>query len=76
MKTLLEQAKEIKIRTRTYKKIEDEEIELALAWMKDEITIKQLNGVSLKLKSSGNALYRVAIVLKEAYRKGKLVIKK
>lgn len=73
-KTLLEKAKSAKCQGSPKYKITDEHIELAIAWMKDEIRFKQLNVALGKPVNSGNILYSVAIWLREAYRNGKINI--
>lgn len=47
--------------------ITDEEVELALSWMKDEITTAQV-AVAYNLTQQSNCLYRVSLALKKAYR--------
>ena len=49
-------------------------IELAFAWLKDEITNKQINTIMGK-KYGGNSIYAVAVWLREAYKKNKLILK-
>lgn len=73
-KTLLQKAKEIEPKKTKYN-IKDEHIELAFAWLNDEVTNKQINFILGKKSSGGNALYAVAVWLREAYRQGKLKIK-
>jgi len=51
------------------------EISLALLWIKNELKYSDINkkwGYGVK---SANALYRIAVCLREAYREGRLVIK-
>jgi hypothetical protein len=58
----------------------DEEIELALAWLQDRVTLTQVvfalygAGEVVKRSYGGNALYRVAVSLREAHRQGKLKV--
>lgn len=48
--------------------------EVVIAWLKDEISITQINK-GLKKTNSGNVLYALASLTKEMYRLGKIVIK-
>ena len=56
--------------------ITPEHIELALAWMKGEIGLKQVSVALNQNPKAGHGLYSIAIYLREAYRKGNLTIKK
>ena len=79
MKTLLEKAKAVEVRQRNIAPPTDEEIELMFAWMKGDITLKQMNiafGNNKGDKYSGNILYRVAVWMREAYRQGKIKLTK
>ena len=70
--SLLSEAKKHTVRSRTTK---PEEKELALGWMKDEVTNTQ---VAFALTGKANqtvALYRIAHALKDLYKEGKLNIK-
>lgn len=70
MKTLLEKAKEVKLRYRTRTDYSKEEIELAIAWMKDEIRVGQVGKV---LGKGSTAIgYRLAMLIRAAYRQGKI----
>lgn len=73
-KTLLQQAKEIKVLKRRVR-VSDEHIELAIAWMKDEIGLGQINIVMGQKISGGNVLYNISVWLREAYRKGIIKVK-
>lgn len=53
--------------------ITDEHIELAFAWLKNEIQLARIADV-LNTKPTG-AGYRLARILREAYLQGKLVMK-
>jgi hypothetical protein len=75
METLLEKAKKVPVRSRIKRSISGEDIELALAWMKGEVTLSQVAKVSRHKTSSGNVLYRVAVCLREAYMQGLIKIK-
>ena len=71
--TLLEKAKEVKLsRIKGLKEISDEHIDLALAWLKDEIRATQF-GVAMGYKLElGNYQRHLSIILKEAYKKGRI----
>ena len=49
--------------------ITNEEIEVALAWLRDEVQATQMN-IYLGTGPTGNYLYWMAIRLREAYRRG------
>jgi len=67
MATLLEKAKGLK--TKRLSKVSDEEIELALAWVNDEVSFTQV--MAVVQKKSGSAAYgKLAIALK-AYLQNK-----
>lgn len=72
-RTLLEQAKEIKVK-RSYAtgKITGEEIELAMAWMKDDIRLVQINKLLGYRTNTGHTLYKIACWIREGYRRGKI----
>lgn len=76
MKTLLELAKEVKIKHRTglSQNATSEEIELAIAWAKDEITLGQVSTVLFGEKTAksigGRTLYTIACLLRAGIRKG------
>lgn len=81
--TLLELAKKIEIRQRLANLVEtatEEQIELALAWAKDEIRLGQFTqimwGKGSSLNVGGKALYTIACWLKAAIKKGILIEKK
>lgn len=72
METLLEKAKKSSVKKRKLK-INEEEIDLVLAWMKDEIMMKDVARV---LEITPTAVYgKIALVIREAYIKGKIIIK-
>jgi len=76
--TLLEKAKKIMIVRPIKKSPDKEEIELAIGWLKSEVGLTQILKVLNRYKGNhytGNCLYRVAICLREAYRKGIIKIK-
>ena len=74
-KTLLEKAKEVPVRKKHDLKITDEHIEIAFAWIKGDIRLKQICIAFGKKESSGNVLYTIAVILREAYQQGKLKLK-
>lgn len=74
MATLLEKAKSYDKRNpRTA--IKAEEIELALAWLKGEITMSQASAATGLKKPSGTILYRLSLCLREAYKQGIIQLK-
>lgn len=73
-KTLLEKAREISVRSCVSKKMEDEHIELALAWIKGNIKLRQINIVLGRNPKTGSSLYFIAMCLRAAYREGLLKI--
>ncbi len=75
MKTLLERVKEIKATPTRKLPITDEQIDVAISWLKDEITLSQINKATGNVSTSANGLYRMAVWLREAYRREKLVEK-
>jgi len=74
--TLLQKAKKVKQKINKPLIVNSEEIELAFAWLKDEIGLRQMSAVLGISYSGGSCLYRISIILKEAYKKGILKIKK
>ena len=72
-KTLLEKAKAVKMGRRDTI-ITDEHVELALAWIRDEVNLSQINVALKKSRQSGNVLYKMATSLREAHRQGKIKI--
>ena len=52
------------------------ELELALAWIKGEVNGSQVSRALDDEPKSNNILYRVALLLREAYAKGLIVEKK
>jgi hypothetical protein len=71
--TLLEQAKSIERRKQKYE-FNDETLELALAWLHDDVTSKQVAVTLLGNYKSFNHLYPLALILQEAVRKKKIKI--
>lgn len=73
--TLLEMALSRQGKTgRKAKLVSNEEIELAFAWMKGLVGYQQLNFALRAGTGSNNVLYRMAIVLRDAYQKGRIKI--
>jgi hypothetical protein len=74
--TLLERAKEHPTPDR-HRPVSEEEIELALAWLKDEITFTQVSRVLLSEKrTKTNAYGRLCVILQEAYQKDRIAVAK
>lgn len=76
--TLLEQAKKIEVRVggnkKQYTQYTFEDLELVMAWIKDEVSATQICKILGKNKNSGNYLYYIAAVLKKFYLEGKIKI--
>ena len=72
--TLLEKAKNIAMFRSGKSPLNEEELDLVLAWFNDEVTTKQASQV-LGKKGMNYASY-VSTLLKRAYLSGKLEIKK
>ncbi len=69
---IVEQAKSV---DRLRRAVTEDELALAFAWMKDELGLNQVVSVK-KLGAFGSTvLSRIAVVLRHAYRKGRLTIK-
>ena len=77
--TLLEKAKKVSCGKITKNQITDETCELCIAWVKNEITLKQAStviyGEGASASRGGNILYFFASVLKRMYEDGKIIIK-
>lgn len=73
MKTLLQQAKSLGRLQRARKDYSPEEQELAIAWLKDEIGIEQLNRVTGR--SGTNGYLFLARAIKRAYDEKKIKIR-
>lgn len=73
-KTLLELAKEAELPITGQRSRTDEELELALGWLRGEITTKQANIAMGNKTSSANILYGFAVSLKELYSRGHLKV--
>jgi hypothetical protein len=65
---LVERARNV--RARRALNVTDAEIELALAWMRSEVSMLQAGTVLGT--SGGNVLYRMAVCLRAAYERGRL----
>ena len=66
--SLLEKAKNFK-RERIWKKATDEEKELAMAWVRGEVTLSQISGALGYKNEAANAVYsRLAVWLREIVR--------
>ena len=73
METLLQKALKVKKGHHRTLKYNSEEVELALAWLEDEITFTQ---VTIVINKTGSNLYNfLAQALRKAYQKGKLKVK-
>ena len=73
--SLLETAKSYQLH-RKRKKTTSEDIEIALAWIRGEITLTQINyAYGTPNNKGGNNLYKIATAIKEAYEQGKIIIK-
>ena len=73
MNELLEKAKAYNIKTVRANNITDEQIEVALAYLKGELTLLQAT-FAITNKATTNA-HRMCNILLEAYQRGKIVIK-
>ena len=74
--TLLQKAQKIGSKKNIPKETTDEHLELAFAWLKDEIGLRQISAVIGVSYTGGSSLYRIAVYLKEAYKRGLIKIKK
>lgn len=79
MSTLLERAKARQMKVAGSRHpMSNEEVELALAWLRGEVTITQVSAAlypDAKAKTAGGTTgYRVACVLRYAYQTGQLRI--
>jgi len=74
-KTLLELAKESKA-IRKRRRYDPEFNDMAVAWVKGEITLTQMNVALKRRRESSSILYSVAGVMRELYLSGNLIIKK
>ena len=76
--TLLQKALGVPNKQKEKKPIVQEEVELVKAWLEDRIPTRAVSyaygyarGKSKTTSTSANGLYRVAVVLRDLYRKGK-----
>lgn len=77
MKTLLEKAKEIPVKKCfRYDKATEQDLDLVIAWLNDEVSVKQICEVMGFKVKTGNYLYYFSSVLKKFYKIGKIKIKK
>ena len=72
--TLLEQAKEVDVKIRVKVEWTEEETDVLLAWLKSEITYKQVVAVLSIGKTHTNYMYTMATGIREAYRRGKIKV--
>lgn len=75
--SLLEEALTLEEKVTNRRKVNQysaEEVELALAWLKDEVTYSTLQVVA-ELPSGAGAYAFLAIAVREAYRRGLINIK-
>ena len=77
MATLLESAKQHQPKRSKKYSVSAEEVELALAWVNDEITLTQASSAYGELRNShaGHALYRLATILKQANMLGLIEVR-
>lgn len=76
-KTLLEVAKSVPMLRRKDWLVDNEEIDVAIAWLKGEIMLKQVAvayGELRGTKWTGNSLYRIAVVIREGVARGRITI--
>ena len=71
--TLLERARAHSPRRNPKKPVQPQEIDLALAWLQDEIHLGQVSA-AYGGEGTANTLYRIAVCLREAHRKGQLQV--
>ena len=74
MKTLLEKAREHKVRKFKKNIISDEHIDLLIAWANGEITSRQVSVAIGKSDDSGMHLYSLAVILRDAIKLNKIKI--
>lgn len=68
--TLLDKARNAKVATKIERKTTAETVKLALAWVHDEVSLKQC-GIALE-EAGGGVYARLAVALKIAVSQGKL----
>lgn len=66
--SLLDKARNAQIRRQPIIDVTPEMIDLAIAWLQDEVTTAQV-GVALKANPA-HTLYKLAVIIREAYRNG------
>lgn len=70
--TLIRKAQNVLLYRATRRKYSEEEIDLAIAWMKNEVPHK---GIEVVMKIAGSNVYNfLAIALKQAYQEKKIKI--
>jgi len=74
--TLLEKAKKTPLFSRRAEEPTDEEIEVAMAWLKGEVRTIQIARAYGVNRNSNNFVYTIARWLREAYRRGRLEVKR
>lgn len=70
MKTLLEKAKSVKSFKSNQTPVTDEEIELAVAWLKGEITLKQVSVALGENVDAGSARYSIVRFIRAGWQRG------
>lgn len=66
--SLLERAKALPVRKNRNNRITSDEIELAVAWLQDEVSLS--NAAIAMNTTHGSAINRIALALREAYQQG------
>jgi len=73
--TLLEKAKIAKTQVQKHKlEISNEEIDLAIAWLRGEVTAHQVYCAYNKERPKSSVAYRMVVVIRYAYLQGELDI--
>lgn len=75
MTTLLERAKKVRIGRSKTKVFTAEEIELAIAWLRGEVTLMQV-ARALKINANNDAYIPLARAIRQALEEGIISIKK
>lgn len=74
-KTLLQKAKASRQKKTTRISTTNEQIELAIAWVKGEISTRQVAEAINEVEAGGRVLYRLAVWLREGYYRKTLTLK-
>lgn len=74
MSTLLEKAREIPVMKWDKHKCSDEEMELAFAWIRGEVTVKQAKK-ALGMTSSASLYVWLSRTLRSAYQRTRLILR-